>query len=62
MLNTDYKEQRFERLKDIISDYLDDEDGTPQEFLNDLEKALLEMNQYFKGRLNAYTHIQEFFK
>lgn len=62
MLSTAFKEQRLERLKDTISEYLDDEDSTSQEFLNDLEKALLEMSQYFKGRLDAYTQIQEFFK
>ena len=62
MTNTTLKEQRFERLKDTVSEYLDDEDGTPQEFLDDLEKALLEMSQYFRGRADAYTHVQEFFK
>lgn len=59
---TSYKEQRFERLKDTISEYLDDETGSSQEFLDDLERALLEMSQYFKGRVDAYTHVQEFFK
>ena len=62
MLSTTFKEQRLERLKDTISEYLDDDGGSSQEFLDDLEKALLEMSQYFKGRLDAYTHIQEFFK
>lgn len=56
------KEQRLERLKDSISEYLDDEGSSSQEFLDDLKKALLDMSQYFKGRLDAYTHIQEFFK
>ena len=62
MLSTTFKEQRLERLKDTISEYLDDDGGSSQEFLDDLEKALLEMSQYFEGRLDAYTHIQEFFK
>ena len=56
------KEQRLDRLKDSISEYLDDEGSSSQEFLDDLKKALLDMSQYFKERLDAYTHIQEFFK
>ena len=62
MLSTTFKEQRLERLKDTISEYLDDDGGSPQEFLDDLQKALLEMSQYFKGRADAYAHVQEFFK
>lgn len=57
-----FKEQRLDRLKDSISEYLDDETGTSQEFLDDLQRALLEMSQYFQGRVDAYNHIQEFFK
>ena len=56
------KEQRFERLKDTISEYLDDEGQSSQEFLDDMERALLEMAQYFRGRADAYAHIQRFFK
>lgn len=56
------KKQRFERLKDTISEYLDDEGQSSQEFLDDMQKALLEMAQYFKGRADAYTHVQDFFK
>ena len=58
----DLEQQRYERLKEIISEYLDDEGQCPQDFLNDLEKALLEMSQYFVGRANAYDHIREFFQ
>lgn len=57
-----FEERRFDRLKEIISEYLDDEDGSSHEFLDDLEKALLEMSQYFRGRVDAYTHVQDFFK
>ena len=56
------EEQRYERLKDTISEYLDDDGQTSQKFLDDLERALLEMSQYFKGRVDQYAHIQEFFK
>ena len=54
--------ERFDRLKDTISEYLDDDGGSSVEFLNDMEKALLEMSQYFRGRADAYSHVQEFFK
>ena len=57
-----FKEQRLDRLKDSISEYLDDDGGTPQEFLDDLQRALLELREYFQSRADAYTHIQDFFK
>ena len=57
-----FDQQRYERLKDTISEYLDDDGQTSQKFLDDLERALLEMSQYFKGRVDQYTHVQEFFK
>ena len=57
-----FKEQRLDRLKDTISEYLDDEGGSSQEFLDDLQRALLELSQYFQGRIDAYTHLQGFFK
>lgn len=55
-------EQRYERLKETISEYLDDEGQSSTKFLDDLQRALLENSQYFKGRVDAYTHVQEFFK
>lgn len=58
----DLKKQRYNRLKETVSEYLDDDDGESRVFLDDLERALLENVQYFKGRVDAYTHIQEFFK
>lgn len=57
-----FEEQRFERLKEAISEYLDDEGQSSTKFLNDLRQALLENSQYFKGRVDAYTHVQDFFK
>ena len=61
-LQKDLDEQRYERLKETISEYLDDDGGTSSKFLDDLERALMENVQYFKGRVDAYAHIQEFFK
>lgn len=57
-----YDEQRYERLKEIISEYLDDDGNSATRLLDDLQKALLENIQYFQGRVDAYTHIQDFFK
>ena len=56
------EEQRYDRLKEIVSEYLDDEGQSSTKFLDDLQRALLENSSYFKGRVDAYTHIQDFFK
>ena len=56
------EEQRFDRLKETVAEYLDDEDGSSTKFLDDLQRALLENSQYFAGRVDAYAHVQEFFK
>ena len=58
----DYREQRYQWLREVISDYLDDDGQSSSVFLDDLQRALLENSQYFQGRVDAYTHIQEFFK
>ena len=57
-----YEDQRYERLKEMISEYLDDDGNSSGKFLDDLQKALLENIQYFQGRVDAYTHIQDFVK
>ena len=57
-----YDEQRYERLKEIVSEYLDDDGNSSTKFLDDIQKALLENIQYFQGRVDAYSHIQDFFK
>lgn len=57
-----FKKQRYERLRDTLCEYLDDKGGSSTEFLDDLERALLENVQFYKGRVDAYTHVQEFFK
>ena len=54
-------EQRYERLKEIISEYLDDSDGTTSKLLDDLQRVALENSQYFVGRVNEYTNLQDFF-
>lgn len=52
---------RYERLKEIISEYLDDEGGTTTKLLQDIERAALENSQYFVGRVDEYTQLRDFF-
>lgn len=56
-----FEEQRFERLKEAVSEYLDDEGGTTSKLLRDLQRAALENSQYFVGRVDEYTELQDFF-
>lgn len=62
MTTPSYEARRYEILKEVVSDYLDDSDGTSQRLLDDLQRALLENVQYFKRRVDHYTHIMEFFQ
>ena len=57
-----HDQHRYETLKEVISDYLDDSDGSSQKLLDDIQRALLENVQYFQGRVDHYTHVQEYFK
>jgi len=57
-----YSKERYEWLKEVIGEYLDDEGQSPENFLNDLRKALDENSAYFDGRAKAYQHIKEFFQ
>jgi len=56
-----FENQRYERLKEVISEYLDDDGGTAAKLLHDIERAALENSQYFVSRVDEYTHIREFF-
>ena len=44
-----YREQRKDRLNDIVHDYLDDKDTSILEFYNDLRDIIVEMNTYHKS-------------
>lgn len=57
-----YSKERYEWLKEVIGEYLDDEGQPPENLLNDLRKALDENSAYFDGRAKAYQHIKEFFQ
>lgn len=54
-------EQRYDRLKEVISEYLDDDGGSAAKLLQDIERAALENSQYFVGRVDEYTHLRDFF-
>ena len=56
-----FDERRFERLKEAISEYLDDDGGTATKFLHDVQRAVLENSQYFVSRVDEYTTLQDFF-
>ena len=56
-----FEDARYGRLKEIISEYLDDDGGTTAKLLQDLQRAALENSQYFVGRVDEYTHLQDFF-
>ena len=56
-----FNDARYERLKEIISEYLDDDGGTATKLLHDLQRAALENSQYFVSRADEYTHLQDFF-
>lgn len=58
----EFAEERFQRLKETVSEYLDDEGQDPEVLINDIRRALTESSEYFRNRSKAYDHIQEFFK
>ena len=67
MTNSDYthmsfEEQRYDRLKEVLSEYLDDDENSSTKFLDDLKQALLENVTYFQGRVDTYKNVQDFFQ
>jgi hypothetical protein len=44
-----YREQRKDRLTDVVHDYLDDKDTSILEFYNDLREIIVEMNNHHKS-------------
>ena len=56
-----FDEQRYVRLKECVTEYLDEDGGTATKFLNDLQRALLENSQYFVNRVDEYTTVRDFF-
>ena len=54
-------DQRYDRLREVISEYLDDDGGSTAKLLRDIERAALENSQYFVGRVDEYTNLRDFF-
>ena len=61
MTQKSFNDQRYERLKEIVSEYLDDDGGTTTKLLHDLQRVVLENSQYFVTRVDEYTHLKDFF-
>ena len=61
MTQKSFDDQRYERLKEVVSEYLDDDGGTTAKLLHDLERATLENSQYFVSRVDEYTYLKDFF-
>ena len=61
-MNNDYDQRRYERLKEIVAEYLDDEGDCPSRFIEHLHMALVENSRYFKGRVDAYARVKELFQ
>jgi hypothetical protein len=62
MILKTFDEQRLERLKDSICEYLDDSDGSADKLLADLKTALTENQKYFVERTEDYDKVLEFFQ
>ena len=61
-MSNDYDQRRYERLKEIIAEYLDDEGDCPGRFLRDLRQALKHNSDYFYNRADAYATVLGAFK
>lgn len=51
-------EQRYERLKDTIHEYLGDEGEDPENLLRDLKRACADLKEYHTERLEAYDAVE----
>ena len=61
-LTTSYAEQRYERLLESVEEYLSDSEVGSSKFLDDLQRALLQLRQHHDSVIGSYTHVQDFFK
>ena len=51
-------EQRYERLKETISEYLGDEGENPSDLIRDVRRACKELKKYHAERLEAYETVE----
>lgn len=59
---TSYADQRYQRLLESVDEYLTEEQAGSKLFLDDLQKALLELRQYHDNVVDNFTHVQDFFQ
>lgn len=59
---SNFEEQRYERLKETVSEYLDEGDGTAAQFVQDLQRTLLENCKYFSERVEQYNELLKFYQ
>ena len=52
-------ENRYERPKETVDEYLSDEGSDPQVLIRDVKRACSELKEYFAGRLAAYNTVEE---
>ena len=52
-------EQRYDRFKETIHEYLGDEGNDPQDLIRDLKRACVELKEYHAERLAAYNTVEE---
>ena len=55
--NAELEKQRYERLREVVSEYLDDEGQDPRVFLIEFKKALRENAVFFESRAAAYSYV-----
>ena len=58
-----YQDQRYERLKESIDEYLGEEgdDRGVGPFLRDLRKACIDLNHYHQECVDNFTTVQDYF-
>ena len=58
-----YQDQRYERLKESIDEYLGEQgdDRGVGPFLRDLRKACIDLNHYHQECVDNFTTVQDYF-
>ena len=54
-------EQRYQGLKELVSEYLSDEGEDPQNLIRDVKRACSELKEYHAERLDAYNTVEASF-
>lgn len=51
-------EQRYQRLKECVAEYLDDEGENPKRLVSDVKLACQELKKYHSERLDAFNTVE----